>query len=205
MIRKKSNMDPLDPAVARLAAETIRKAQAVGLVEAAPSFGELTYPALRSVVLQVREAGIGEHAAGEFVQANPSDTATLARDLREIGDLLEESPLPATEWPRLSTIFESDQLAQLVGISPSSLSRYERGERRTPDQVAARLHFVALIVGDLTGAYNEIGVRRWFDRKRSALGGRSPAQFLSGPWRPEDEDPQRVRDLARALVTSPGT
>lgn len=85
------------------------------------------------------------------------------------------------------------------------MTRYERGDRRTPDEVAARLHFLALVVGDLAGAYNEIGIRRWFDRKRSALDGHSPAELLAGAWQPEHPAPRRVRELARALVTSPGT
>ena len=70
----------------------------------------------------------------------------------------------------------------------------------TPDDVAARLHFLALVISDLAGAYNEIGVRRWFHRERSLLDGKTPGTLLSGDWNPEDEGPQRVRDLARSLV-----
>lgn len=205
MTRIKSDRHPLEPAVARLGADTVRKAHAVGLVKAAPTFAELTYPTLRDIVLQVRQAGIGAEAASDFARANPVDTASLTRDLRALEALLEESPLPSTEWPRLLSVFERDQLARLVGISPSSINRYERGERRTPDEVAARLHFVALVVGDLAGAYNEIGIRRWFDRKRATLDDRSPAQVLKGAWQPEDAGARRVRALARSLVTPSGT
>lgn len=204
-IRSVSDEDLLETQVIRLGAETVRKAHAVGIVEHPPSPADLTYPVLRDVVLEVREAGIGTYAATEFARTQPSDTVTLARDLRELDALLEESPLPDKEWPRLLATFDRDQLGGLVGISPSSVNRYERGERRTPDDVAARLHSVALIVGDLAGAYNEIGIRRWFDRTRSALDDRSPAQLLAGEWQPDHPGPQRVRALARALVTSPGT
>ncbi|MCY4626684.1 MAG: DUF2384 domain-containing protein, partial [Acidobacteria bacterium] len=69
----------------------------------------------------------------------------------------------------------------------------------------ARLHFLALVAGDLAGAYNEIGVRRWFDRKRSALGGKTPAEVLAGDWSAEDDGPERVRELAGALSFSPAT
>ena len=85
-------------------------------------------------------------------------------------------------------------------MSASSLKRYASGERDTPDEVAARLHHVALIVGDLAGAYNEVGVRRWFERKRTALNGRAPAALLAGDWNPDDSSPQKVRELARSLV-----
>jgi len=60
-------------------------------------------------------------------------------------------------------------------------------------------------MSDLAGAYNAIGIRRWFDRKRSALDGRAPSDLLKGEWQPEDEKAARVRGLARALVESPAT
>jgi hypothetical protein len=191
--------------VAAVAAETLRKAEAVGLIERAPEFHELTYPALTSAVSRVREAGIAESAARTFARTPRSDAATLANLLREIGSLIELSPLPQYEWPRLVTGLERERLAALLGISLSSAQRYERGTRRTPDDVAARLHFLALVVGDLAGAYNDIGIRRWFDRSRSQLDGRSPAGLLTGDWQPEDPGPSRVRELARAIVDSPAT
>lgn len=205
MVRSRSNWKPLDVAFLRQVAETVRKAHAVGLLDDPAAFTEVSYATAKEMVLQVREAGIGAWAADDFVRTDPADTASLTRDLRELDALLEDSPLPTTEWPRLLSVFERDQLARLVGISPSSVNRYERGERRTPDDVAARLHFLALVVGDLIGAYNDIGIRRWFDRKRTVLEGRAPANLLMGPWQPEDEGPRRVRDLARALISAPAT
>ena len=205
-IHSKSNADLLaDPAVAQAAADMVRKAHAVGLVDESPDFTALTYPAVKRVVLRVREAGIGESAAADVMRAWPDAPALVVDRLHEIGALLEESPLPATEWRRVLEIFERDQLASLVGISPASVVRYARGDRRTPDAVAARLHCLALIVGDLAGAYNEIGIRRWFGRVRTPLNGRSPVQLLHGGWQPEDAGPRSVRELARALVSSPAT
>jgi transcriptional regulator with XRE-family HTH domain len=174
-------------------------------VDEAPDFAELTYPLLKRVVKRVREVGIGERAAASLSRDHLTDVDGIVRDLRQIDALLEESPFPKTEWPRLLEIFDRDRLAALVGISPSSAARYERGERRTPDEVAARLHCLALVVSDLAGAYNAIGIRRWFDRKRGALDGRAPADLLKVGWQPEDENAARVRDLARALVESLAT
>ena len=68
-----------------------------------------------------------------------------------------------------------------------------------------RLQFLALVVGDLAGAYNEFGIRRWFERPRKLLGNRSPAQLLDGAWQPEAPGPRRVRRLAAALVLSSAT
>lgn len=193
-----------DPTVARLAAEAVRTAHAVGLVEEVPDLSELTFATVLDVVERARRAGVAERVGDRLASVEPSDTETIAGLLEEIGALLEESPLPDTEWNRLLDVLERDRLARLLGISPSSTSRYARGERRTPDDVAARLHFLALVVGDLAGAYNEIGIRRWFQRDRTALDGRAPAQLLDGDWDPDDAAPRRVRALARALVTGPG-
>ena len=206
MSRTKSTLDPLAvPAVAHAAAEMVRKAHALGLIDEAPDFAVLTYPDVKRAVLRVRQAGIGERAAADVVRAGPEDTDVLAERLNEIGALLDESPLPETEWPRILEIFDRDQLAALLGLSPSSIVRYAGNERRTPDEVAARLHFLALIIGDLAGAYNKIGIRRWFDRRRTLLKGRAPAQVLRGGWQPEDAGPASIRELARSLVASPAT
>jgi hypothetical protein len=49
---------------------------------------------------------------------------------------------------------------------------------------------LSLIVGDLSGAYNEIGMRQWFDRKRAQLGGRAPSDLLKGHWKPDHPGPR---------------
>jgi len=87
----------------------------------------------------------------------------------------------------------------------SSLKRYVSGERDTPDDVAARLHFLALVVGDLAGSYNPIGIRRWIHRKRTRLDGRPPAALLRGNWDPDEEAPRRIRQLATELVSLSAT
>ena len=192
MSERNPKLGPLEDAVvAHAAADVVRKAHAVGLTDESPDFTGLTYPAVKRTVLLVREAGIGERAAGYFALATGDDTTLLAERLREISALLDESPLPATEWRRVLEVLERDQLAALLGLSPVSVSRYAKNERRTPDQVAARLHFLALVIGDLAGAYNEIGIRRWFDRKTR---GRQPFETWrarSSPLQPRDGLPPR--------------
>ena len=71
--------------------------------------------------------------------------------------------------------------------------------------VALRLHAVALMVGDLAGAYNDAGIRRWFVRPRSILENRAPVDVLTSRWQPDDPGPQQVRSLANALTASPAT
>ena len=91
-------------------------------------------------------------------------------------------------------------LASLAGISMSDVRRHVAVENSTPDMVAARLHFIGLIVADLAGTYNDVGIRRWFERPRSQLGGSTPASLLVGNWRPNDAGPRQVRELARSLI-----
>ena len=118
---------------------------------------------------------------------------------------LEESPAPEFEWNRLAGVLGLEILARLLGVSGTSVRRYRANARTTPDDVAERLHFLSLIVGDLAGTYNEIGIRQWFERKRAQLDGRSPLEWLKGRWKPIQPGPRRVQDLARALVASPVT
>ncbi|HXF73825.1 MAG TPA: hypothetical protein VNO79_14585 [Actinomycetota bacterium] len=139
------------------------------------------------------------------MQARSLDRREIRQTLARLANALEQSPLPARGWTSLSEILGPEELAGLLGISGSSLRRYAGGARPTPDEVAARLHVLATVVADLLGTYNALRVRRWFHRPRSALGGRSPAEVLSGPWNPEDEGPRAVRALARSLLGSSAT
>jgi transcriptional regulator with XRE-family HTH domain len=194
-----------EPAVAPWAAEVVRKARAIGLSDESPEFPQLTFTMVLDVAERVARAGIAEHAVARLLRAEPSDLEAVAASLRQIDTLIEESPVPDSEWPRLIDVLGREELAGLLGISASSAHRYERGQRDTPDAVAARLHWLALVVGDLEGAYNQVGIRRWFHRRRTPLDGRTPAQLLEGDWDPDDPKPSRVRDLARSLIVSGAT
>ena len=161
--------------------------------------------AMEELKTGMTEAGIGQTLLSELHRLLNSDPVLLAALLVKINEALDESPAPAYEWRILHNTLGLNMLTRLLDVSESSVQRYLSGSRSTPDRVAARLHFLAFIVGDLSGAYNDIGVRRWFDRPRKRLDGKSPAQLLAGSWLPEDEDPLRVRELARSLVSSPVT
>lgn len=176
---------------------------AMGLVE--PEARSLDGDDVMRLVERVREAGLARDPALHFDNTDVPSVAEAEAMLRVVVAALEASPVAASEWPVVSRVLEAEQLASLLNISVTSLRRYLSGERDTPDDVAARLHHVALIVGDVAGAYNDVGVRRWFTRPRSALGARPPAALLTGDWAPEDPEPQQVRDLARSLVAFSAT
>ena len=198
--RSASVSNPMDSrAVRDLAVEAWRRAEAMGLVE--PDDGRLGAADVARLVRRVREAGIARGPALRMDNVERPSAGDLESLLRVLIAALEASPAAAYEWPVLGRVFDPESLASLLGISVTSLRRYASAERDTPDEVAARLHHLALIVGDLAGAYNDVGIRRWFGRRRTALGSRPPAALLSGEWSPDDAGPQQVRDLARSLVT----
>ncbi len=155
---------------------------------------------VRRLVNRIREVGIARGPALRLDNVEAPSVAEAEALLHVVVAALEASPVAKYEWPAVSRVLEPEALASLLNISVSSLRRYLSGERDTPDDVAARLHHLALVVGDLAGAYNDVGVRRWFERPRTALGGSRPSALLTGDWAPEDPGPTRVRDLARSLV-----
>lgn len=187
----------------RLAVEAIRLADAMGLVASADRRRDAA--ALAPLARALRRAGIATAVAVRLDEDPTPAAIELEQLLTTAIAALEASPVPEHEWKALARVFPADDLAALLDVSLSSLKRYASGDRETPDLVAARLHFLALVVGDLAGTYNDTGVRRWFQRKRTQLDGRAPAALLRRDWDPDDDGPQQVRALARSLVTLSGT
>jgi uncharacterized protein (DUF2384 family) len=192
-----------DPEIAEAAVDVLKAMEAMGLL--ADDIDELTLDVVRSVATRAAEVGVGESAAASLRSTASRSPDRAAAALRELQRALEGSPLPAFEWPAMIELFGTERLAELVGVSIASLRRYAADQRPTPDVVAARLHLIARIVAELRGAYSEVGVRRWFERTRSLLGGRSPDSLLSGEWDPDGGDAESVLSLARSLTASPTT
>lgn len=206
IIRITSTEAPFDSRrVARLAVAVISLADAMGLLDDL-EIHRLDLPSFRKVMGRIASAGIGtEVQAALAAPRGELPSAEMSELLGRLAVAIEESPAPDHEWHSLEPLFGTDRLAALVGISPASVRRYRAGVRATPDPLAARLHFLATVVGDLAGAYNEVGIRRWFERTRTALDGAAPTDLLAGDWKPEDPGPQHVRELARSLGASPAT
>ncbi len=200
LVQYKSMAGPNGVRVGRLVFEASRRAEAMGLVDPQPP-GRADLDAVRHLASRVGRAGIASASAADLNNVVPPTREELAEVLEMMIAALEASPVPKFEWGGLGRVFDADDLGALLHVSASSLKRYQSGERATPDAVAARLHFLALVVGDLAGSYNDVGIRRWFQRKRTQLDGRAPAAFLKGDWDPDDEGPGRVRQLSRELVS----
>ena len=136
--------------VRALAVEAWRRAEAMGLVE--PDGGRLETANLARLMKRLRDAGIARTPALRLDNVELPSVGEAEALLRLVIAALEASPVAKHEWPAVSRVLDPDLLAPLLGISVSSLRRYLSGERDA-DDVAARLHHVALIVGDLAGAY----------------------------------------------------
>lgn len=204
-IQIQSAEEPFQTArVAHQAATAISKAAGMGLLEGM-EIHRLDLPSLRRVVDRIAEAGIGREVQASLASSESTDAEVMVELLTRLDEALESCPSPKHEWRALEPVFGPELLAQRLGVSPVSVRRYLRGERTTPDGVAARLHLLATLVGDLSGAYNDFGIRRWFDRSRTLLDGRSPAEILSGDWDPAAPEVQKVRALAAALRSSAAT
>ena len=203
MIQIESAKAPFtSPRLAFQAMTALGRADAMGLLPADEHIHTLDLISFRKAVRHILRAGIARNIQLDLTDASGSN---LERTLEHLNMALEESPVPEFEWNRLAEVLGLELLGRLLGISATSIRRYRANARTTPDDVAERLHFLSLVVGDLAGAYNEIGMRQWFERKRSQLDGRTPLDFLKGRWKPAQPGPRRVQDLARALVASPAT
>jgi hypothetical protein len=152
---------------------------------------------LRDLGRALGAAGIARDAVARLPRARGEE---LERVLGETLAAVEESPQPAGEWAPARELLGDEILAQLAGVSPSSLRRYAAGARETPDEVAWRLHVVARILAGLTGSYNSYGVRRWFERPRSTLQGRTPAEVIAVANTEDDPDLGETIALAEALA-----
>lgn len=193
------------PRLAFQAITALGRADAMGLLPAKERFEVLDLAALRRVIRHVHRAGIARTITLGLNGDSADQIPALERALQHLNLALAESPAPEFEWRRLADLLGIDLLARLVGISLTSVRRYRAAARTTPDEVAARLHSLTLIVGDLSGAYNDMGIRQWFDRKRAQLGDRAPAELLRGAWHPGAPGPAQVQSLARSLTASPAT
>ncbi|HWH24579.1 MAG TPA: hypothetical protein VNW68_06775 [Candidatus Limnocylindria bacterium] len=202
MIRIDTVAAPLNrPSLLGPAIGLVRRALALGLLGDEP-VERLDLELVRGIAREASSVGIGRDAAVELL-GRPTP-ARLGRLIGRLDEAMADSPLPERELAALAETLGIDPLAELLGISAVSLRRYIAGSRGVPDAVALRAHWLALVSADLAGAYNEIGIRRWFERPRSALGGRSPRDVLTGDWQPDDEPVVRVGQLAAAAAGAGG-
>lgn len=143
--------------------------------------------------------GICTQATRQWLDQKPEVGPARDELLTQVYERLEECPSPATEWQAVRDVLKDDDLlAALLGIGTASVRRYAKGERHCADAVAARLHWLALLIDQLEGTYNVYGIRRWFQRPRAALEGQAPQDRLKGDWDPDDDAIQPLEALAQS-------
>jgi hypothetical protein len=202
-IRVTSIAVPFDrPPLASLAMQLVRRASALGLLRDR-DVRQLDLPLVRDIAREASEHGIGQDVSTALL-AKRIAPGRLEGLIEQLDQSLEGSSIPDRESQELVSVFGRDGLAELLGTSQVSIGRYLTGARPWPDDIAARLHWLAMVVGDLKGGYNDFGVRRWFERPRPQLRGRSPKQVLGDSWDPDAKAATRVRELASALA-GPGS
>ncbi|MDX6257844.1 MAG: hypothetical protein QOJ11_4178 [Frankiales bacterium] len=198
-LRIDSVAEPLasDVRAAWAAAHLVARAQYVGALPSLPAGQELGRPLLEAVLSGLAAHGVARDACLALRSARTGEEFRLL--LEAANEQLEQSPIPAGTWPALCRALGEELLAGLVDVSAASLRRYSQGARTTPQLVAQRLHYLALLVADLSGAYNDYGVRRWFTRQRQQLGGLAPCELLAHGFDADGKPAQRVRELVDSL------
>ena len=184
----------------------LTRASAMGVLAGA-TVTQIDAQALQRVLTALHKQGLigaAPVALAPLLKKGPAllDAATaerMADSVEQLVAVLDESPAPASEWAPMRAVFGDDVLGDLLGIAPASLRRYGAAERATPQATAERLHWLAMVVSDLAGSYNDFGMRRWFERPRTQLGGKSPRALLGSRWTPDAKAAQQVRALAAVL------
>jgi len=188
------------PDLAFDAVNLLARADVMGFLPDSTNTSVLDMKLIRQVFKELEGQGL---RIEQVISSSPLTTDQLRVFLRKALEVSETSAMPLGEWPKIGEILGEKQLAQLLSISESSAHRYKSELRPTPQVVAERLHELALIIADLAGAYNNFGVRRWFNRPRVQLDGKSPQVLLGQNWDPNGSEIKRVRNLAGALLGSP--
>jgi uncharacterized protein (DUF2384 family) len=205
-IQTNSTASPLENRVLALAIEFILKADSMGVLTSPVDTLNLDIEAIIRAAKDVGDLGIGRRVVINPELWRTYNADDLCSKLKMLSSILEESPQPKTEWKRLRTLLSDELLAKMTHVSEQSVRRYAAEERETPDDVASRLHWLALITGDLQGAYNAAGVRNWFLRPRNSFGGKTPIEMLgTEPWNTTDKKPVLVRAFAHSLLEGMGT
>jgi hypothetical protein len=200
MLRLTSIDAPFDRPELRAAAMTlVKRAIGVGLLPDRAPISRLDLDLIKDIARQASSVGVGQDSAVVLATVKSSSWAQIEALMNQLDGALAQSPIPDHEVRELVRLYDLEPLASLVGSSSVSLRRYTNGERTMPDTVAARLHFVAMVTSDLIGSYNDIGIRRWWERPRALLDGQSPSAALGTGWSPDDPQAKAVADLAAAL------
>src|SRR2546429_5874435 len=185
-----------------LALSLVARAQTMGFLPVREGRVELDRRFLEDLAELLRRRGVASRATATLARAmqEPLNDVELIDALRATLDAVDASPHPEGEWAPARELLGDELLARLLRVSASSLRRYAAGDRRTPDEVAWRLHLLARLPAPLVGSFNDYGMRRWFERRRTGLDGATPAELLESAETEDDARLERVLTLAEELT-----
>lgn len=116
-----------------------------------------------------------------------------------MGEFLRR-PVPCKKYEELRDSIGLRILSKCTNVGRFSLELFFlRNGRILHKSRAVRFKFLDKVASLLKGAYNKRGIRRWFYRKRTALGNKSAIEMLAGEWNPSESGPQKVLALAKSL------
>ena len=112
--------------------------------------------------------------------------------------------MSAEKYSKLLEALGPGILWALTHAKVDALLKFFEGKGTLPPEIVARIDFLAEVVNCLAGSYNNSnhGIYLWFVRPRVELWNMSPAHIFSDDWKPEDEAPQKVLELAKELAGS---
>jgi hypothetical protein len=116
---------------------------------------------------------------------------------RILGDHRTDTLEDGLAW--LVRTYGTAATAALLDVPTAELRAYREGTCAVPALVAGRISYLVLVTDQLVGAYNAMGLRRWWQRPRVALDGRSPRAALGGDWDPAGPAAEAILALARGL------
>ena len=189
-----------NPPPSRPAAPCFAPVSEAEFIDRVVRMGVVNHPATTAAAMQaLLQQGICTNGVRQWLAQELEPGEARDQLLSAVYARLQHCPSPATEWQAVRELLNDDELlAALLGIGVMSVRRYAKGERRCPDAVAARLHWLALVIHQLEGTYNAYGIRRWFQRPRAALDGQAPQDRLKGDWDPDDAAIGPITALAEA-------
>lgn len=128
---------------------------------------------------------VGEVAEG-FPELGTTEPAALARAVRE--------GIPAGRFDALKKLLgvSTETLADVVGISPSTLSRRRKRGVFNKDESERVLRIARIALRAVDVLDGEENARKWFTEPARALGGEEPLQFA-------DTEPG-AREVERLLI-----
>lgn len=192
------SLSAIHPRLAFLAITLAVQMKTIGFLPCDFDTLNLDMQVLQSMLKTLSESGL--KLAFQIKDLPDFSPTEMVVAIEEVLKDLTRTPFPDLEFQSAVNFLSLPLLATLLGCEEFRLNEIRTKRSQFPSELQEKLHFVILIISALSGTYRNAGIREWFNRKRSKLEDRSPADILHGNWSPADDDAKRVGQLAWDLV-----